>query len=166
MVKKPNPLEKILTEGRRQVEVEPEELDEARRRRSLIAQALSMVFPGARTYNAGSLAHGDALTPLRDVDRGCVVPDPDGRYGPGRGSPRPLMELARAGIRDHLGPEYPCAAAHAAMPAGAIDPIAPMEAQSVSIEATVSSACDTEGTALGGQLGGQSRARPLRALDA
>ncbi len=43
-------LEVLLTDARRSVEVESEELDEARHRRDLIGAALLDEFPGSRTY--------------------------------------------------------------------------------------------------------------------
>ena len=100
-------LERILTSGRKTVEVEPAELAEARNRRTRLGQALEVVFPGVRVYPAGSIAHGDALTPLTDVDLGGVVPDPAHRYGPGLAGPRRLMEQAREAICGSLVREYP-----------------------------------------------------------
>lgn len=101
-------LEKLLTQGRKAVEVEPKELDEARHRRTRLGDAVRQAFPGARLYNAGSIAHGDALTPLTDVDLGGVVPPALAEsYGPGRTSPWPLMVHARDAISDVLAPEYP-----------------------------------------------------------
>ena len=65
------------------VEVTEGELDTARERRDDVGAALKRAFPGSRVYVNGSVAHGDALTPLTDVDVGVVVPDPGGEYGPG-----------------------------------------------------------------------------------
>ncbi len=70
-------LESLLTAGRKRVEVTEPELKEARERRDDVGAALRKAFPGARVYVNGSVAHGDALTPLTDVDVGVVVPDPD-----------------------------------------------------------------------------------------
>ena len=81
---KPPKLEQTLETARRRVEVSKAELDEARRRRDQIGASLRAAFPGSRVYVNGSIAHGDALFPLTDVDLGIVVPDPDHRYGPGR----------------------------------------------------------------------------------
>lgn len=99
-------LESLLTEGRKRVEVTKAELDEARERRDAIGAALKTAFPGSRVYVNGSVAHGDALTPLTDVDVGVVVPDPDGEYGPGRKGPSGLMEKAARVIREELRPTY------------------------------------------------------------
>ena len=97
-------LETLLTEARKRIEVMPEELDEARRRRSLIALILMKEFPGSRVYVNGSIAHGDALTPLTDVDLGVVDLDLDDEYGPGNKGPAALQERAaralRAGLRE------------------------------------------------------------------
>ena len=51
-----------------------------------------------------SVAHGDANTPLTDVDLGIVV-DETG-YGPGKKGPLTLMERARDAIREHLKDEF------------------------------------------------------------
>jgi predicted nucleotidyltransferase len=63
-------------------------------------------FPGSRIYVNGSIAHGDALTPLTDVDLGVVVPDPNGVYGPGKIGPTVLEERAAQAIRVALKPTY------------------------------------------------------------
>jgi hypothetical protein len=97
-------LEDQLDEGRRNIEVTLEELREARRRRGLLFKALLDVFPGARGYINGSVAHGDANTPLTDVDLGVVVEVAG--YGPTGYGPVALMELARDAIKDHLKDEF------------------------------------------------------------
>jgi predicted nucleotidyltransferase len=99
-------LEDILTAGRKRVEVTDAELKEARERRDDVAAALRKAFPGARVYVNGSVAHGDALTPLTDVDVGVVVPDPDSEHGPGKKGPTKLMEKAARVIREELRPKY------------------------------------------------------------
>lgn len=99
-------LETALEAARHRIEVSKAELDEARRRRDEIAAALRKEFRGSSTYSNGSVAHGDALNPLNDVDLGVVVPDPDGNYGPGRRGPSELKERAAAAIRRELGPLY------------------------------------------------------------
>ncbi|MFD5865559.1 nucleotidyltransferase [Agromyces sp. NPDC127015] len=99
-------LEAALEAARHRIEVNDEELDEARHRRNRIATALKKEFPGSRTYNNGSVAHGDALNPLNDVDLGVVIPDPDNKYGPGRRGPADLKERAAESIRRELGPDY------------------------------------------------------------
>jgi predicted nucleotidyltransferase len=98
-------LEDQLDEGRHALEVTLEELREARRRRQLLIDALLDVFPDARHYLNGSVAHGDANTPLTDVDLGVVI-DVDG-YGPDGLGPLPLMEQARDAIKEHLKDEFP-----------------------------------------------------------
>jgi hypothetical protein len=97
-------LEDQLDEGRKILQVTDEELREARRRRDLLIAALLDAFPGARSYINGSVAHGDANTPLTDVDLGIVVDLPG--YGPGGAGPIELMELARDAIREHLKDEF------------------------------------------------------------
>jgi len=99
-------LEDILTAGRKRVEVTEGELDTAKERRDDVGAALKKAFPGSRVYVNGSVAHGDALTPLTDVDLGVVVPDPDGEYGPGKKGPTSLMEKAARVLREELRPKY------------------------------------------------------------
>lgn len=99
-------LEQIVNEARRKIQVADNEFDEARKRRSAIGAALRQEFSGSRTYLNGSVAHGDALTPLTDVDLGVVVPDPDHEYGPGKRGPKDLKERAAAAIRASLKAEY------------------------------------------------------------
>src|SRR5215218_137708 len=101
------PLESLIDDARAQIEVTEDELDEARDRRRKIASALLTAFPGSRIYVNGSIAHGDAITPLNDIDVGVVVADAAKDYGPGRRGPRDLMERARDAIREHLGGEFP-----------------------------------------------------------
>jgi hypothetical protein len=95
-----------LEAARHRIEVSQAELDEARRRRDQIAAPLRAAFPGCRIYVNGSIAHGDALNPLTDVDLGGVVPNPDHRYGPGKRGPKELKDRAADAIRAALG-EYP-----------------------------------------------------------
>lgn len=103
----PAPLEQILDQARLAIQVSKEELDEARARREQIAEALRREFPGSHVYVNGSVAHGDALTPLTDIDVGVIVADPAHRHGPGKGGPVPLMERAAGAIRAALWPAYP-----------------------------------------------------------
>ncbi len=99
-------LEQILDYGRRIIQVARAELDEARSRRNAIATALRAEFPGCRIYINGSVAHGDALTPLTDVDLGVVIPNTDGTYGPGKRGPRDLKQRTANAIRTALKPTY------------------------------------------------------------
>jgi predicted nucleotidyltransferase len=98
-------LETLLERARRRIEVEQGEIDEAKRRRAAIGAALRREF-GGTIYYTGSIAHGDALTPLTDVDLGVVVPDPDHRYGPGRRGPRELKDRAADAVRRDLKATY------------------------------------------------------------
>lgn len=49
----------------------------------MIAAALRAEFPGSKVYVNGSVAHGDALTPLTDVDVGVIVAEAQQTHGPG-----------------------------------------------------------------------------------
>lgn len=101
------PLEDQLDEARRRIEVTDQELDEARKRRNAIAAALKKAFPGSRIYVNGSIAHGDALTPLTDVDLGVVVLGAEETHGPGLKGPSDLKDRAVEAIRRELKEEYP-----------------------------------------------------------
>jgi hypothetical protein len=103
----PHPyLEKMLIEARERVQVSRAELDEARSRRSRIKKALIREFGGEVYYN-GSIAHGDALTPLTDVDLGIIVPNSDGAYGPNSRGPADLQRRAADAIRAELKDDFP-----------------------------------------------------------
>ena len=100
-------LEELLESARRNIQVLDEELDEAKKRRGLIGSALRNEFPGSRIYVNGSIAHGDALTPLTDVDLGVVVAEAVDSHGPGKKGPGDLKERAANAIRRELGPVFP-----------------------------------------------------------
>jgi hypothetical protein len=106
MTDKPPTLEQLLTQARYRIQITEEEIKEARRRRELIASAVRKAFPGSRVYFNGSLAHGDALTPLTDVDLGIVIAEAKHTHGPGKKGPRDLMDRAADAIRDALGDEF------------------------------------------------------------
>lgn len=96
----------LLKKALSRVAITPAELVEARRRRQLVADALIKEF-GGRVYFNGALAHGDANDPLTDFDLGIVIPNREGRYGPGRRSASDLKARARAAIRRALAEEFP-----------------------------------------------------------
>jgi predicted nucleotidyltransferase len=100
-------LEELLTRARHWIEVTREELDEARCRRLAILSALRKEFPGSRVYVNGSVAHGDALTPLTDIDVGIVIAEAKDTHGPGKKGPRNLMDRAADAIRRELKADYP-----------------------------------------------------------
>ena len=105
--RRPRSLEQLLHDARQRVEVKEIELDETRRRRKLIDTALREEFPGSRIYYNGSIAHGDALTPLGDVDLGVVVFEAVDSHGPGKKGPANLQERAANAIRKALKNEFP-----------------------------------------------------------
>lgn len=101
-------LAELVDAGRRKIQVKDKELAEARRRRQLLAGSVRRAFPGSTTYYNGSVAHGDANTPLTDVDLGVVLTKKDAEpYGPGKKSALPLMEIARDAIHEDLKDEFP-----------------------------------------------------------
>lgn len=99
-------LEELLDHARIRIQVTDPELAEARKRRGAIGAALLAEFPGSRVYVNGSVAHGDALTPLTDVDLGVVVAGVSDTYGPGKRGPQDLKERAARAIRRVLKDEY------------------------------------------------------------
>lgn len=103
----PPKLEELLEQARHRVEVEEKELDEARRRRDMIVAALRAEFAGSKVYVNGSVAHGDALTPLTDVDVGVIVAEAQRTHGPGRRGPLDLMDRAANAIREALKEDFP-----------------------------------------------------------
>lgn len=104
----PMTLAGVLKCARERIQVNDDELAEARRRRGLLARALRIEFGTAcRIYVNGSVAHGDALTPLTDIDIGVVVPNPRGEHGPGAAGPAKLQERAGNAIRAALKGEFP-----------------------------------------------------------
>ncbi|PSM39925.1 nucleotidyltransferase [Streptomyces dioscori] len=101
-------LASLVDKGRRKIQVTDEELDEAKRRRRLLARSALRAFPGSTTYFNGSIAHGDANTPLTDVDLGVVLTAEDAKpYGPGKKSALSLMETVRDVIHEDLDEEFP-----------------------------------------------------------
>lgn len=99
-------IEQVVNAARTKIQVTEEELAEARKRRTAIANVLRKEFPGSRVYCNGSVAHGDALTPLTDVDLGIVIADPHREYGPGKKGPTQPQERAAAAIRRELADTY------------------------------------------------------------
>jgi hypothetical protein len=95
-----------LNAARLRIQVTPEEINEARRRRNDLTTTLKKEF-GGRAYVNGSIAHGDALNPLTDVDLGIVIPDPEHLYGPGLRGPSELQRRAADAIRRDLSDKYP-----------------------------------------------------------
>ncbi|MEV8372657.1 hypothetical protein AB0P21_07960 [Kribbella sp. NPDC056861] len=104
---RPPTLQELLELLRSHIQVTPDELTEARRRRDLLAAALLDEFPGSRPYVNGSVAHGDALDPLTDIDFGVVVAEAKDTHGPGLKGCADLQERAARAIRDALKEEFP-----------------------------------------------------------
>ncbi|MYR03132.1 hypothetical protein, partial [Streptomyces sp. SID6139] len=101
-------LAQLLDDGRRKIQVTDEELAEAKRRRRLLAASVRRAFPGSTTYFNGSVAHGDANTPLTDVDLGVVLTATSAvPYGPNKKSALALMEIARDAIHEDLDDKFP-----------------------------------------------------------
>lgn len=105
-------LEQHLEAARRRIQVDDEELDEARRRRTLLGDVLKAEFTGSEIYINGSVAHGDALTPLTDVDLGVIVDEAKHTHGPGKRGCSDLQERAARAMRAALADEFPDASVH------------------------------------------------------
>jgi len=105
-------LEEHLEAARHRIQVDDAELDEARRRRQLLGDALVGEFSSSETYINGSVAHGDALTPLTDVDLGVIVAEAKHTHGPGKKGCSDLQERAANAMRAALKPEFPDASVH------------------------------------------------------
>ncbi|MFI5673457.1 hypothetical protein [Streptomyces cellulosae] len=100
-------LASLLDEGGRKIQVTDKELAEAKGRRLLLAASARRAFPGSTTYYNGSVAHGDANTPLTDVDLGVVLTKKDAEpNGPGKRSALGLMEKVREAIHEDLDDEF------------------------------------------------------------
>jgi len=104
---RPPTVEELLEQARHRIQVSDAELDEARRRRDLIGGALLREFRGSRVYVNGSVAHGDALNPLTDIDLGVVVAEAKHTHGPGKKGCSDLQERAANAIREALHEEFP-----------------------------------------------------------
>lgn len=80
-------LEHLLIAIDHQVSVTSVEYTEAKDRLRVLSSALSKEF-GSRVYVNGSIAHGDALSPLNDVDLGVILREPwatnERRHSPSR----------------------------------------------------------------------------------
>lgn len=100
-------LEVIAAGALGRIQVTREEINTARDRQEQVAGVVRGEFSGSYTYTNGSVAHGDALDPLTDVDLGVVVHDPEGLYGPGKLGPGALQKRAAAAIKTHLRENYP-----------------------------------------------------------
>lgn len=91
------PLDDWLSKRDDRVKARPDQLNEAKDRADAVKDALGRIYPGAETYATGSVAHGDALSPLNDIDIGVILTNrPD--LGPGRSRPEDEM----AGTADEL----------------------------------------------------------------
>lgn len=99
-------LEAILEAARHRIEVTDAELDAARKRRAMLASALLAEFRGSEVYVNGSIAHGDALDPLTDVDLGVIVAEAVETHGPGKRGCSDLQERAANAIKAALRPEF------------------------------------------------------------
>lgn len=104
---RPQSIKDLLEQTRHRIQVSDDELNEARRRRDLLAAALLKEFRDSRTYVNGSVAHGDALDPLTDIDLGVVVAEAKYTHGPGLKGCADLQERAANAIRTALKDEFP-----------------------------------------------------------
>ena len=102
------PLDDWLRARAADVAATPAELTVARERAEAVTAALNDIYPGATVYQTGSIAHGDALSPLNDVDLGVILTGrPDLGPGPGQAGPRAEMRSTAAKLADRLRNQFP-----------------------------------------------------------
>ncbi len=111
------PLDDWLRQRAAEVAAKPEELQVAQDRADVVIAALMRIYPdldpGRDIYRTGSIAHGDALSPLNDVDLGVILRNrPD--LGPGHEESRDRLkhEMRQTAARlvtelRVLAPEFP-----------------------------------------------------------
>jgi hypothetical protein len=105
-------LDEWLADRVEEVRATAGELDSAERRAGLVIDALAEIYPGAETYRTGSIAHGDAMHPLNDVDLGVILRDRTD-IGPGRAGVRREMRRVARLLEAHLSARFPAIAADA-----------------------------------------------------
>jgi hypothetical protein len=100
------PLDKWLAQRAAAVTATEVELNLAGRRADAVVAALGRIYPGASVYDTGSIAHGDALSPLNDIDLGVILEKWPDR---GTGQDRPLDEMRRAAgeLENELKGQFP-----------------------------------------------------------
>lgn len=98
-------LEPLLLAFHEQIKVTNAEFGEAMRRAQTLRTALAREFE-APVYLCGSIEHGDALTPLDDVDLGVIV-EGSLALAERTKSPTQLMNRASRAIESLLGGEFP-----------------------------------------------------------
>ena len=101
-------LDDWLSERAERVAATPAELAVAESRAQAVTEALAAIYPGADVYQTGSIAHGDALSPLNDVDLGVILTNrPDLGPDPGQSGPQEEMRRTAARLADLLRPQFP-----------------------------------------------------------
>lgn len=98
-------LDRLLAEIDRRIVITSEEYAEAKARLKVIGSALSKGFQ-SKVYVNGSIEHGDALSPLNDVDLGVILGAP-WNISERRHSPAKVMKHACEVIEDLAGAQYP-----------------------------------------------------------
>ncbi len=102
------PLNEWLAQRATEVAATPTELELAESRAQAVIAALGEIYPGAEVYRTGSIAHGDAMSPLNDVDLGVILMDrPDLGIGPGQTGPKYEMERTAARLQEKLRAKFP-----------------------------------------------------------
>ncbi|MBT3152733.1 nucleotidyltransferase [Streptomyces sp. CHD11] len=98
-------LEPLLLTIDRRIAITDNEYAEAKERLNMLSSALAEGF-GQEVYVNGSIAHGDALSPLSDIDLGVVLGEPwaarERRHSPGV-----IMKRACEVIETLAGKRYP-----------------------------------------------------------
>ncbi|MFD0636150.1 hypothetical protein ACFQ9X_35860 [Catenulispora yoronensis] len=99
-------LDAWLTDRVNRVKATDEELATAEFRAQAVIGALDRIYPGAEVYRTGSIAHGDAMHPLNDVDLGVILTDRP-ELGPDGLGPRAEMRHVAGELVKRLKPTFP-----------------------------------------------------------
>ncbi len=108
------PLDDWLRQRAADVAAKPEELQLAQDRADAVIAALTRIYPGldpaGDIYRTGSIAHGDALSPLNDVDLGVILrnrPDLGPDQDQSRDRLKQEMRQTAVRLRQELEPQFP-----------------------------------------------------------
>jgi hypothetical protein len=102
------PLDEWLARRAAEVAATPGELELAESRAQKVIAALAEIYPGAEVYRTGSIAHGDAMSPLNDIDLGVIVTNRSKLgIGPGKTGPGREMEQTATILQEKLRNQFP-----------------------------------------------------------
>ncbi len=99
-------LDPFLLDIEKSIAITPPEYGEARKRLHALTSAMNEGLPGQRVYFNGSIEHGDAMTPLNDIDLGVIFIDP-AAHVESRHSPARMMTVVGRVIENFAARSYP-----------------------------------------------------------